>query len=256
MDLATIIGMVLGYGLVFFAILSKPGAAFFVDAGSAFIVVGGTAGALLMSFPMGTVATLQGTFMKYLMHKDPSMQDSIQSLVSIAEKARREGILAIEQSLAEIDDDFMKSGLRLAVDGTEPETIKAIMEIELNSMISRHQDGSYTWMQIGTFGPAFGMIGTLIGLIQMLQALDDPSKIGLGMGTALITTLYGALIANLVAMPINGKLVQRAKEELARKELVVEGILAIQNGDNPRLVGEKLYTYLPPSQREKEEVSE
>ena len=195
---------------------------------------------------------LPGTFIKFLMHKDPTMQDSIQALVAIAEKARREGILAIEQGLAAVDDEFMKAGLRLAVDGTEPETIKAIMEIELDSLISRHQNGAYTWMQVGTFGPAFGMIGTLIGLIQMLQALDDPSKIGIGMGTALITTLYGALIANLVAMPVNGKLVQRSQEELARKQLVVEGILAIQNGDNPRLVSEKLYTYLPPSQREKE----
>lgn len=250
MDLATIIGLVLGYGLVLYAIASKPGAGFFVDVGSAMIVVGGTLGALLMSFPMENVKTLHATFMKFLIDKETGLAETIQTLVAIAEKARREGILAIEQGLEQVDDEFMKDGLRLAVDGTEPDVIKTIMEIELGSLEERHQAGAYVWMQIATYAPAFGMIGTLIGLIQMLQALDDPSKIGLGMATALLTTFYGAMIANLLGMPIASKLALRSKQEIARRTMVIEGILSIQNGDNPRLVSEKLKTFLPPVQRE------
>ncbi len=256
MDLATIIGLVLGYGLVIFAIASKPGAGFFVDVGSMMIVMGGTLGALMMSFPMEQVKTLNATFMKFMFHREPGAQETISALVTIAEKARREGILAIEQGLEQIDDEFMKDGLRLAVDGTEPEVIKAIMDIELSSLEERHQMGAYVWMQIATYAPAFGMIGTLIGLIQMLQALDDPSKIGLGMATALITTMYGALIANLLGMPVSGKLAVRSKEEIARKTMIIEGILSIQSGDNPRLVAEKLKTFLPPVMRELEASKE
>ncbi len=252
MDISTLIGFILGYGLIIFAIASKPGAGFFVDVGSMMIVVGGTFGAMFINFPLPKVLTIHSTFIKAVLHKDPSMTETIQILVSIAEKARREGILAIEQGLEGIEDDFMKDGLRLAVDGTEPEAIQAIMEIELGSLEMRHQDGSFLWTQVGTYAPAFGMIGTLIGLIQMLQALDDPSKIGLGMATALLTTFYGALIANLLGMPISGKLSLRSKDEMARKSMIIEGILAIQNGDNPRLVSEKLKTFLPPVQRELE----
>jgi chemotaxis protein MotA len=250
MDLATIIGLVLGYGLIVFAIASKPGAGFFVDIGSLMIVMGGTLGALFMSFPLASIKTLHATFVKVVFDQDTSLADTIRTLVAIAEKARREGILAIEQGLEQVEDDFMKDGLRLAVDGTEPEVIKAILEIELGSLEERHQNGAYIWMQVATYAPAFGMIGTLIGLIQMLQALDDPSKIGLGMATALLTTFYGALIANLIGLPVSSKLALRSKRELARKAMVVEGILAIQNGDNPRLVSEKLKTFLPPAQRD------
>ncbi len=249
MDLATVIGMVLGYGFVIFAIASKPGAVFFIDIGSFMIVVGGTLGALFMSFPLSQVLGIHGSLMKAILYKDPTMQETIETLVAIAEKARREGILAIEQGLEAVDDEFMKGGLRLAVDGTEPDTIQQIMDIELSSLMDRHADGGSFWMQMATYAPAFGMIGTLIGLIQMLQALDDPSKIGGGMAVALLTTFYGAFIANLLALPLNAKLAMRSKQEIARKTLIVEGILAIQNGDNPRLVAEKLHTFLPPAQR-------
>ena len=127
------------------------------------------------------------------------------------------------------------------------------MAIELKSQASRHADGGYFFMQIATYGPAFGMIGTLIGLIQMLQALDDPAKIGVGMATALITTFYGSMIANLIGLPVSGKLALRAKAERARKSLIVEGILAIQSGDNPRIVADRLNTFLPPNQRQAED---
>jgi chemotaxis protein MotA len=253
MDLATVIGLVLGYGLVLFAIISKPGAGFFVDVGSALIVLGGTIGALFMSFPMESMGRFHSTFIKTIFHSEPDVQSTIKEIVAIAERARREGILAIEQSLADVQDDFMKDGLRLAVDGTEPEVIKNILEIELGALEQRHIVGAFLWVQVGTYAPAFGMIGTLIGLIQMLQALDDPSKIGIGMATALVTTFYGAFIANLLGMPISAKLQARSANELARKTLIIEGILSIQNGDNPRLVAEKLKTFLPPAARDLEE---
>jgi chemotaxis protein MotA len=252
MDVSTIIGLILGYGLVLFAIASKPGAGFFVDVGSIFIVVGGTLGALFMSFPMESLSRFHSTFIKTIFHKEPDVQTTIRDIVAIAERARREGILAIEQSLEEIDDEFMKDGLRLAVDGTEPDVIKSILEIELDALEQRHIVGAYLWVQVGTYAPAFGMIGTLIGLIQMLQALSDPSQIGAGMATALLTTFYGAIIANLLGMPISAKLQARSTDEVARKNLIIEGILSIQNGDNPRLVSEKLKTFLPPAAREQD----
>lgn len=253
MDLATLTGLILGYGFVVYAIASQPGAMFFFDFGSALIVFGGTIGALFMNFPMENMLSSSKVFMKAMLHREPTMQESITTLVEISEKARREGILAIESMLPEIPDDFLKNGIRLAVDGTDPETIQAIMAIELKSQGSRHSDGGYLFMQLAAYGPAFGMIGTLIGLIQMLQAMDDPSKIGIGMATALITTFYGSMIANLIGIPIAGKLALRAKAEKARKSMIVEGILAIQSGDNPRIVADRLNTFLPPSQRRTEE---
>ncbi|HHE46180.1 MAG TPA: motility protein A, partial [Bacteroidetes bacterium] len=162
---------------------------------------------------------------------------------------RREGILAIEMELETVDDDFLKSGIQYAVDGTEPEYIRAIMESELQSLDERHKLGQSIFLAMGTYAPALGMIGTLIGLIQMLSGLDDPSKIGEGMATALVTTLYGAMIANLFFLPVAGKLSNRSKEETLQKELILEGILSIQSGDNPRFVREKLLTFLPPAAR-------
>ncbi len=249
MDFSTLIGLVVGWGLVVWAIASQPGAGFFVDFASLLIVLGGTAGSIFMNFPLASVRSMNSTFLKVIFHREPGLNDTIQTLVLIAERARREGILAIEESLNSVEDEFLRDGLRLAVDGTEPEIIKSILEIELSMLEERHQSGQYLWLQVATYGPAFGMIGTLIGLIQMLQALDDPSKIGIGMATALVTTFYGSIIANLIALPIAGKLALRSKEELSRKTLIVEGILSIQNGDNPRLVAEKLRTFLPPSGR-------
>ncbi len=253
MDLSTIIGLFVGWGLVMSAILSSPGWGFFFDVGAAMIVIGGTAGSVIISFPFEYLLRLPAVLTKTLMHKAPSNSATIAQLVDIAEKARREGILAIERELATIDDDFMRDGIRLAVDGTDPDTIRTILEIDLATSDARHQMGKGLLKGISTYAPAFGMIGTLIGLIQMLQALDDPSQIGIGMANALVTTFYGALIANLLAMPLVGKLDIRNKEEMERRELVVEGILSIQSGDNPRVVQDKLNTYLAPSKRPTEE---
>ena len=250
MDWATLGGLVLGWGLVVWAIGSQPGGLFFLDFASLAIVLGGTVGATLINLPLDRLRAFNAAFLKVLLHREERMEDSIRELVAFAERTRREGILALEQSVDRVKDPFLREGIRLAVDGTEPETIRAILEIELRSMEERHQESAYLWNQLGSYAPAFGMIGTLIGLIQMLQSLDDPSRIGAGMATALVTTFYGAMLANLLALPVAGKLMLRSRQESARRAMVIEAILSIQNGDNPRILEEKLRTFLPPRQRD------
>ncbi len=249
MDLATIIGIISGFGLVIVAILTGQGAMFFVSVPSVMIVFGGTLGATLINFPLKDLLSVLKVMSKVFTQAEISYAGTINKLVSLAEKARREGILAIEVELDTVDDDFLKSGIQYAVDGTEPEYIRAIMESELQSLDERHKLGQSIFLAMGTYAPALGMIGTLIGLIQMLSGLDDPSQIGEGMATALVTTLYGALAANLLLLPIAGKLGNRSKEEALQKELILEGILSIQSGDNPRFVREKLLTFLSPAER-------
>jgi chemotaxis protein MotA len=234
---------------VVWAIATQPGAPFFLDLASLFIVIGGTTGSLMMNMPWERLRTLNATLFKFLVHRERGMEETIRQLVTLAERTRREGILILEQGLWQVEDEFLRDGLRLAIDGTEPEAIRTILEIEITAMEERHQDGVYMWNQLGSYAPAFGMIGTLIGLIQMLQSLDDPSRIGVGMATALVTTFYGSMIANLLALPIAGKLALRSRHEAARRGMVVEAILSIQHGDNPRLLEEKLRTFLPPVRR-------
>jgi chemotaxis protein MotA len=249
MDLTTVIGLLMGWGLVIWAIASQPGAPFFLDVASLMIVLGGTLGSTLINMPLERVRSLNSSFLKVLFHREYKMEETIKELVFFAERTRREGILILEQSVDRVEDEFLRDGIRLAVDGTEPETIRTVLEIELSAMEERHQDVIYMWTQMGGYAPAFGMIGTLIGLIQMLQTLDDPSRIGLGMATALVTTFYGSMIANLLALPVAGKLTLRSRQEVARRAMIIEAILSIQNGDNPRILEEKLRTYLPPVER-------
>lgn len=249
LDITTVGGLVLGWGLVIWAIASQPGAPFFLDVASLMIVLGGTLGSTLINIPAERLRAFNATFLKVIFHGERKMEGTIRELVAFAERTRREGILVLEQSVERVEDEFLREGIRLAVDGTEPETIRAILEIELNSMEERHQDAAYMWTQVGGYAPAFGMIGTLIGLIQMLQTLDDPSRIGEGMATALVTTFYGSMIANLLALPVAGKLALRSRQEVARRAMIIEAILSIQSGDNPRILEEKLRTFLPPAER-------
>ena len=215
------------------------------------ITVGGTIGATLINFPMSKVIGVMKVVKKAFFHKESSPENTIATLVEFARVARREGVLALEERLSGTDDPFFRKGVQLAVDGTPPETIRDILTIDLDSLQERHRAGQSIFTAMGTYSPAFGMIGTLIGLIQMLRSLDDPSKIGQGMATALITTFYGALMANLVFLPIAGKLKVRGEEEVLNKQLIMEGIIAIQSGDNPRVVEDKLKSFIAPGIREK-----
>jgi chemotaxis protein MotA len=171
-------------------------------------------------------------------------------MVKYAEVARRDGILALENVTADIDDPFIVSGIQMAVDGTDPDLIEAIMMNDLEAVEARHAEGKAVFDNIGKFAPAFGMIGTLIGLVIMLKNMNDPSKIGPGMAVALITTFYGALLANLVALPLAEKLGRRSREEVLLKMIVIKGVMAIQSGDNPRIVEQKLKTFLPTRMRD------
>jgi chemotaxis protein MotA len=173
----------------------------------------------------------------------------VQTISELAVRARRDGILALEDDIDRMEDEFMRKGFQMAVDGNSTDIIRNVLEEDMNSMRERHMTGMGIFKALGNYAPAFGMIGTLIGLVQMLRSLDDPSAIGAGMATALITTLYGSLVANLIALPIAGKLEQRSNEEMGTKAMVLEGIIAIQEGNSPRVVREKLFSYLSPQAR-------
>jgi chemotaxis protein MotA len=251
MDLATLIGMFLGISLVGYAVFSGAGpkAGVFIDPASAMMVIGGSIAATMTSFPLAAFLRSGKIFGKALMHKEQSAQQLISDLVGYAEIARRDGILSLENATRDANDPFIVKGIQMAVDGTDPELIEQIMNNELEAIASRHDQGKAIFDNFGKYGPAFGMIGTLVGLVVMLMNMNDPDAIGPGMAMALLTTLYGSLFANLFALPIADKLSQRSDEELMLKTIIVKGVMSIQSGDNPRIVEQKLKTFLPPSMR-------
>lgn len=256
LDIATLIGLVGGLLLIFVSILIGGGLGGFINIPSILIVFGGTIMATLVQYPLGDVLGLMGVIRQTVFSQTADPKEMITMLVKFAEEARRDGLLALEKHVKEINDPFIKSGLQLAIDGTEPELLRDILDKELENMEERHKKGHGIMEAMGAFAPAFGMIGTLIGLVQMLRTMSDPSSIGPSMAVALITTFYGAVLANLIFLPMGGKLKERTKEELMIKEMVIEGILSIQSGDNPRLVEHKLTTFLPPKLRSSGEEGE
>jgi len=254
MDITTLLGIISGVGLVLIAIIKGGGIGLFINVLAMMITVGGTIGATLINFPLPKVIGVISVVKKAFFHKQISSDEVIKMLVEFTRVARREGILALERRISNLEDSFLQKGIQLAIDGTPMETIRDILRIDLDSLENRHRTGQTILTAMGTYAPAFGMIGTLIGLIQMLRQIEDPSMIGQGMATALVTTFYGALMANLIFLPLAGKLKVRSEEEIMNKELVIEGIMAIQSGDNPRIVEEKLKSFLSPGLREKSET--
>lgn len=252
MDIATVLGLVLGVGLVAWAIVSGAGekAGGFVDVPSIMIVFGGAIAAALISFPLGKLKGIARVIRKAFFSRPQDIRALIADLVRYAEVARRDGILSLENLTRDMDDAFVKTGIQMAVDGTDPELIEQVLTSELNAVSERHAQGKALFDNIGKYAPAFGMIGTLVGLVIMLFNMDDPSAIGPGMAVALLTTLYGALISNVIALPLADKLAVRSDEELLHKQIVIRGVIAIQSGDNPRVVEQKLQTFLPLSARE------
>jgi len=249
-DVGTVIGLVVGVGAVLLSIILGGGnPATLINIPSVLVVIGGTIGAVVVSYPLARVFKIQNVLMKAFFAKPADAVGTIRDLVRYAEVARREGILSLENLITEMKDPFIVRGVKMAVDGTDPELIKTIMDTELEALMERHFQGKQMLDLIGRYAPAFGMIGTLLGLIAMLQNMDDPSKIGPGMAVALITTLYGALLANIVTGPMADKLVSRDNEEVLVKSIIIAGVMSIQSGDNPRVVESKLLTFLPPSDR-------
>ncbi len=250
MDIATILGVISAFGLVCLAIFMGGGIKLFINVPALMIVVGGTLGATMINYPLRDVFGVFKVVRKALFARSISVADLIKRFVSYAQKSRKEGILALEGEVKNVNDGFLKRGVQLAIDGLEPQEINEILETEVEFVRSRHQLGAEIFSTMGTFSPALGMIGTLIGLVQMLQAMDDPSKIGPAMALALLTTFYGSLLANIVCLPIAGKLRTRSKEEVLTKEMAIQGVISLSNGDNPRILEQKLLAYIPPAQRE------
>jgi chemotaxis protein MotA len=250
MDIGSVIGVILVVVLIIGSIIVGGGSFMaFVDVPSVLVVVGGCIAAVLVCFPLKSFLGMPKVVMIVFFNKSISIPDLIEQLVSLAETARRDGLLALESRLGEVDNNFIKLGIQMAVDGTRPEVIEDIMRTEVDAISARHRDGKAVIDQTGRFAPAFGMIGTLMGLIMMLGNMSDPSQIGAGMAVALITTLYGAIISNGMFLPFAEKLAYLHKQEMLSLEIVIRGIMAIQSGENPRVVEQKLNTFLPPKLR-------
>ena len=247
MDIATIVGAVVAFGLVGGSVAMGGGAAF-INAPSAMIVIGGTAGAIMLATSMEKFQGLGSVFSKALKQDTIPSVETATNLVEYAQIARREGMLSLEQALANADP-FMANGIQLAIDGIAPDVVEDIMVIDLDRMKARHKGGNELMTLGATFAPAMGLIGTLIGLVQMLQNMSDPSTIGPAMAVALLTTFYGALLANLIFVPVASKLKMRSTMEVEFRELMMEGVMSIAKGESPRMVEKKLNAMLPPNDR-------
>lgn len=249
MDLATLLGIIIGTVLLVVSIIMEGDLALFWSFSSVLIVFGGTFAAIMINFSMSQILSVIPLLKVAFFNKDNDNVEIIDTLVEFAEASRREGLLALEEKAATLNEPFLEKGIQLVVDGTDAELVRSILEIELSFLEERHGLGQRIFEQMGALAPAFGMIGTLIGLIAMLGDLDDPDQIGMGMAVALITTLYGAVASNLLFLPIAGKLRLKSDEEVLMKLVMIEGILSIQAGENPRIVEEKLKSFLSPGER-------
>ena len=249
MDIATVLGIVSAFGLVLSAILMGGSITLFVNIPSLLIVVGGTLGTTMINYPLKEVLGVVGVVKNVFFSKLLSAKDIIKQFGDFSNKARREGILALEADVQEVEEEFLQKGIQLSIDGLEPNSIREILETEVGFIQDRHKLGAEIFTTMGTYAPAMGMVGTLVGLVQMLQNMSDPSSIGPAMAVALLTTFYGAVMANVLCMPIAGKLKTRSTEEVLVKEMMIEGVICLSNGENPRIVEQKLMAFLAPSQR-------
>ena len=252
MDIASLAGILLALFMLVFGIISSAGVGGFreyLDPASAIITFGGAFSCTLTSVSLQNYIAGLKSFT--LIFKAPTLNtsDMIGQIISLSNTARKEGLLALEEAANGIEDDFLKKGIMLVVDGTDPELVRGIMETDLACVESRHKAKIAVWEKWAELGPAWGMIGTLIGLVDMLYHMDDPSTLGPAMAVALITTLYGSLLANWICTPVSNKLKADNAIEMQQKEVMIEGLLSIQAGENPRVIEEKLKSFLPPKDR-------
>ncbi|MTI65714.1 MAG: motility protein A [Firmicutes bacterium] len=254
-NLMPLIAIFAGITLILGAINMQGDLGSFLSISAFIIVIIGSFAALMVSYPLKDLMAVPQVIRQIFQAPMDNRKEIVNLFSRLSKKSRREGILSLEDDIRNVDDDFLERGIQMVIDGIEPETIKDILELEMDATEKRHSSGQKIFQSWGDYAPAFGMIGTLIGLIVMLSDLEDSSAIGIGMATALITTFYGALFANLVLIPIANNLKTQTEEELFTREMMIEGILAIQAGNNPRIVEERLKTYLSPSER-KENANE
>ena len=247
MDISTIIGLISGSVFIVVSIILSGGRmALFIDMPSVMIVFGGALASLLISYPLpkflGSIRTAVHAFTDKKIDVEGVMSD----INRLALAARKDGLLALEEMANNMDNKFLAKGILLVVDGAQSSLVREIMEVEVSAMEDRHKESMGFWNTLAELGPAWGMIGTLVGLIAMLDSLDDPSTIGPKMAVALITTLYGSVLANFVATPISNKLKVKSDNEILVKQMIIEGVLAIQAAENPRVIEDKLKAFLPP----------
>ncbi|NOX67767.1 MAG: flagellar motor protein PomA [Gammaproteobacteria bacterium] len=254
MDLATLIGLIGGFAVVLTSIMLGGSASTFINVPSLAVVFGGTILVTMMKFSLGEFLGAASIAVKAFLHKPSAPEALIEKAVELAKTARQGGLLALED--AEVPDEFMKNGLGLLIDGHPADVVRSMLTKDKNLTLQRHNDGQSIFKAIGDVGPAMGMIGTLIGLVQMLSNMDDPKQIGPAMAVALLTTLYGAILATMFALPIADKLGLRSREENITKSLVIDALLGIQGGQNPRVIESMLETYLPKSKRQNEDTEE
>ena len=254
MDISTVAGLILGTLAIIGSILYGSPLSIFIDIPSVAVVFGGVIATTLIKWPMENIKALMATFMKSIFTTAVDPKAMIDEIQKLAETARRESVFALEK--VPVEDKFLKKAVTLAADNRPPEVITSILSLEIAAMEERHAKGADMLEGIGADGPAMGMIGTLIGLVQMLQNMSDPSSIGPAMAVALLTTFYGAVIANVFAIPVAAKLKQRSKQEATKMNIIVAGVLGIVAGENPRVIREKLDSFLPPKERLVEEKKE
>ena len=255
MDLASLLGLILCLGLLVFGILDAVNYNFsvvameYLDFPSAIITFGGAFSATLLSHSLADFIGGLKSFALIFKAQTINTSEMIQKIIDLSNVARKEGLLSLEEAAGDMDEPFLKKGILLIVDGTDPDLVRAIMETELVSIEGRHKVRIGFWDKLGAMGPAWGMIGTLVGLVNMLYNMSDMDALGPSMAVALITTLYGSLLANWICIPISNKLTADNASEMMLKEVMIEGLLSIQAGENPRVIEEKLKSFLAPADR-------
>ena len=254
MKAATAIGIGLAMGcLLLSAMMEGTSPAAFIDIPALMVVLGGTGGASLASVGMPSMKRVPALYKLAFSSEPPDMRGRLDLLVSLADKARREGLLALDSTLGDIDDPFTRNALQLVVDGADPEMVHAIMEAEVDSMAARHAAGAAPFEKAGGFAPTMGILGTVMGLVHVLANLAAPSTLGPAISSAFMATLMGVGSANVIFLPVANRLKAISAEEMELRMMTLEGVLSIQSGDNPRLVAEKLMSYVPPVERAEEQ---
>ncbi|GAB3792056.1 flagellar motor protein MotP [Virgibacillus kimchii] len=258
-DILTPIGITFGFIMIMLAVASRggtEGAVNFLDITSIFIVIGGLIASMLINFKMEQIKLTRKVMNEAFHKNEQRLPELIALFIRLSERARREGLLALESDIEEVDDPFIRKGIHLAVDGIEPEVINDIMNAEITAMEDRHYRGRALIEKAAEYAPAWGMIGTLVGLVMMLNSLEDPATLGPSMAVALLTTLYGTILANLFFSPMASKLESKTEEEVFMKQVIIEGIIGVQSGQNPRILEEKLSAFLSDEAKEQQEDSE
>lgn len=251
MDWGFLIGLIGTAVLLGWTLLAGSRATLYWSVPSFFLVVGGTFTLLLVVTPLRNLRAIGAVLKRAVLDDQPPCEELIEKLVGYSERARRHGILSLEEVTKGEQDPFLVHAVQMAVDGADPEVIRCILGMEISSLTERHEQGRGMFDSMAKYAPSLGMLGTLIGLVVMLKNADDPKMIGPGMAIAILTTLYGALMAYAFAQPMSDRLERRTADEVLRKSIILEGMVAIQSGDNPRVVEQKLRTFLPPGARER-----